>query len=147
MIFSFGTFLLIVVLFYYALILLSDTILLKIKEHQHLAQFESMLEFLGDQKVKELSGYGAFLLSLWNFFAPDFGSVYGGLTLIGALIPSTMLFLDSLILTPDLRNWIPFLSKFEEKLDRILEVISPIAGWLTLGIGVVHSLFSRVPFL
>ncbi|MGL4388183.1 MAG: hypothetical protein ACRCTJ_02165 [Brevinema sp.] len=93
MIFSFGAFLLVLVLFYYALILLSDTIILKINNQSKYSTLNSFLKFFEHDSVKRISGYTAFLISLWNFFAPDFGSVHGGLTLVGALVPSTILFL------------------------------------------------------
>ncbi|MGL4388382.1 MAG: hypothetical protein ACRCTJ_03200, partial [Brevinema sp.] len=61
--------------------------------------------------------------------------------------PSTILFFDALILTPDLREWIPLLNKFEEKLDHLLMIINPIAGWLTLIIALVHAFFAHIIFL
>ncbi|MGL4561936.1 MAG: hypothetical protein ACRCV0_06595 [Brevinema sp.] len=147
MLFSFGAFLLVLILFYFSIILLSDQILLKINNNPKFLHINSILLFLEQPFVKSISGYIGLLISLWNFFAPDFGDVNGGFTLIGALVPSIVLFFDALIINPQLRDWIPFLDKFQVKLDRILEIITPVAGWLTLIVGILHALFYKTLFL
>jgi len=108
-------------------------------------KMQEVLLFLQTETVKEYMGYTALLFSVWNFFGPNFGSIDGGLPLIGALIPSIILFLDAFILHPQLLNLIPF-SSFTEKLTPVLDKVTPIAGWLTLLVTFLHAIFYRFPF-
>ncbi len=148
-----GVFLLVLALFYYAILLLahpiSDAINNRISKQDSPSSFVLKLKegllFLENDKVRMISGHVAIILALWNFFAPDFGSIYGGITLIGALIPATMLFFDAFILVPQLFDWIPY-EPLKVQLNIVLEKISPIAGWLTLVVAVLHSILYRIPF-
>ena len=108
-------------------------------------KMQEVLLFLQTETVKEYMGYSALLFSVWNFFGPNFGSLYGGLPLIGALIPSIILFLDAFILNPQLLNWIP-LSSFTEKFTPVLDKVTPIAGWLTLLVTFLHAVLYKAPF-
>lgn len=145
--FSFGVFLLVLSLLYFATALLSGFFLQKLNNNEKYKKIQSVLVWMQQDEVKTTSGYIGFLIALWNFFAPDFGDSYGGFTLIGALVPSVVLFLDSVILNPKLRDWIPFLHKFQDKFDQVMNTVSPIAGWLTLVIAIVHAVAYRIPFL
>ena len=110
-----------------------------------LLKMQEVLLFLQTETVKEYMGYSALLFSVWNFFGPNFGSIYGGLPLIGALIPSIILFLDAFILAPQLLNFIPF-SSFTEKLTSVLDQVTPVAGWLTLVVTFLHAVLYKAPF-
>ena len=110
-----------------------------------LLKMQEFLLVLQTETIKKYMGYTALLFSIWNFFGPNFGSIYGGLPLIGALIPSIILFLDAFILYPRLLDLIPF-SSFTEKLTSVLDKVTPIAGWLTLLVTFLHAMFYRFPF-
>ena len=110
-----------------------------------LLKMQEILLALQTESIKKYMGYTALLFSVWNFFGPNFGSIYGGLPLIGALIPSVILFLDAFILYPSLLDLIPF-SSVTEKLTPVLEKVTPVAGWLTVVVTVLHAIFYRFPF-
>ncbi|MDK2817878.1 MAG: hypothetical protein KFW21_00320 [Spirochaetota bacterium] len=148
-----GVLLLLVILATFSIILLanqienylSSYISKQAKTSDLLLKIQEFLLFLQIEIVKKNMAYMALLFAVWNFFGPNFGSIYGGLPLIGALIPATILFLDALILYPQLLDLIPFAS-FNEKLTPILEKITPIAGWLTLLTTFLHAILYRFPF-
>lgn len=108
-------------------------------------KMQEVLLVLQTETVKKNMGYTALLFSVWTFFGPNFGSIHGGLPLIGALIPSIILFLDAFILYPQLLNLIPFTS-VTEKLTPVLTRVTPVAGWLTLLVTFLHAMFYRFPF-
>lgn len=150
---SLGVFLLVTVLLYFSILLLipkiDQMVTNFINKQAHpsslLSTLQKIVSFLNLDSVRIYSGYTALLLALWNFFAPDFGSISGGITLLGALIPSVMLFIDAFILTPSLLNWIPN-EPFKEKLVLWLDKIAPIAGWLTLVVTILHAILYPLVF-
>lgn len=142
-----------IILFCYSFILLSDTISKSIASilgkqeipNKFLVDLQQILQKTQEDPLRQHLGYGAFVLALWNFFAPDFGYIYGGITLLGALIPVIVLFFDAFILAPQLLDWVP-ISSVREKMVSILERISPLAGWLTLLVSVLHVILYPFPF-
>lgn len=147
--FSLGIFLFTLCLYYYALIFLAHKgeVYLESKNPNNLSFLSKILISLQNPKVRTISGFIAFLIALWNFFAPDFGSVRGGITIIGALIPSLLLLFDSFILNPQLIEMFPLSFSIKEKLTLTTDKLAPIAGWLTLAIAIIHTFFAFVPFL
>jgi len=152
MFYSLGSFLLCLCLYYYSLLFLAQQIQSfidskNIDNNSSLLPIFNFLVILQSTKVRTNSGYIAFLIALWNFFAPDFGSISGGITIIGALLPSIILFINAFILAPHISDFLPFDFSHKEKLNNITNRINPITGWVTLIIALLHSFFAPLPFL
>lgn len=137
----------------FSIILLSDQIILGIEKitstqaspNQFYTQALSMCRYCQQEDVKQKAGYIAFLFGIWTLFGPDFGSVYGGMPILGALIPALVLCLDAFILNPTILQWAP-LAPYRDKLDYYINQLFPAAGWITLATSVAHSLFYYLPF-
>lgn len=151
---NFGIFLFTVVLFYYAILMLADqwgsAVEQSLAKKDHPSGIPVFLKKGADvftqQQVRKISGFIAFFLALWNFFAPDFGS-FGSITVIGALIPCLILFIDSLLLAPELLDWIHLSDSWKEKILGFTGYFSLTSGWLTLLFAVLHMIFHTLPFL
>lgn len=151
---NFGVFLFTVALFYYAILMLSDqwgsaieqSIAKKDQPSGILVFLKKGADLFTQPKVRKISGFIAFFLALWNFFAPDFGS-FGNITVIGALIPCLILFIDSLLLAPELLDWIHLSASWKEKISGFTSYFSLTSGWLTLLAAILHMIFHSLPFL
>ncbi|MGL5253492.1 MAG: hypothetical protein ACRC9L_00465 [Brevinema sp.] len=149
----FGVFLLTIILFYYSVVLLSEQIIKAIDSiivssnipRPGLRRFKRNIEKLCHSSIRQGSGLLAFLFAFWNFFAPDFGS--GGITIVGALIPSIALFVDALLLAPESLDWIQLPQSFKLTLLNFSERFSNSAGWITLAIAFLHIFFNPLPFI
>ena len=149
----FGVFLLTVILFYYAIVLLSEQIIKSIDAivvssnvpRPGLRRFKRNIEKLRRPAVRQSSGLLAFLFAFWNLFAPDFGG--GGLTILGALFPAGALFVDALLLAPESLDWIQLPEKAKISLLTFIEHFQNSAGWITLAIAFLHIFFHPLPLI
>ncbi|MGL5722063.1 MAG: hypothetical protein ACRCY4_06675 [Brevinema sp.] len=149
----FGVFLLTVILFYYAVVLLSEHIVKSVDNiivssnvpRPGLRRFKRNIEKLNRPAIRQYSGLLAFLFAFWNLFAPAFGG--GGLTIIGALFPAVVLFVDALLLAPESLDWIQLPEKIKISLLNFSERFSHSAGWITLAIAFLHIFFHPLPFI
>lgn len=144
-----GVLLLVIILCVFAILLLSDKICEYITSTNSLPEniiqkTQNLCHYMNQPAIKEQSGYIALLFGIWNLFGPNFGSIYGGLPIIGALIPSLVLCFDALILNPELLNWAP-ISSIRDQIESHVEQYSPIAGWITLATAILHMLLYRLP--
>lgn len=149
----FGVILLTIILFYYAVLLLAAQIAKAVDgmivesnvPHPRLRRFKRNVEKLQKENIRRSSGFFAFLFSLWNLFAPDFGA--GGITVLGAFLPSLALFVDSLLLTPTLLDWVQLPENIKVHLIAFSERFSHSAGWITLSLAFLHIFFHPLPFI
>ncbi|MGL4677655.1 MAG: hypothetical protein ACRCWI_08350 [Brevinema sp.] len=143
-----GVLLLISILCVFSIMLLADQIAQWVNRQTPNPSYQKIQEicqFLQLPETKKNGSYIALLFGIWNLFGPNFGSLYGGPTIIGALIPSLMLCINAFILNPELLHWVPNVS-FKEKLDTFLQKITPTAGWITVVVMILHSILYREPF-
>ncbi len=140
-----GVLLLVVILLVFSFILLSDRISHYIMDKPSYYQIQKFCDYFAQPLIKQYSGSVALLFGLWNLFGPNFGSTLGGVPIIGALIPSLVLCLDAFILNPDLMHWMPILH-LKETITEHVNKLTPIAGWITLGATISHSLLYSLPF-
>ncbi|MGL4367486.1 MAG: hypothetical protein ACRCTQ_04305 [Brevinemataceae bacterium] len=149
---SFGVLLFTSILLYISIMLLSEeihSILYKLQQkssHSFFGTAASFITKLQNPEIKKYSGFGCLLIALWNFFAPDFGSVYNGPTILGALVPVMILTGDAFVLYPDLLNWLPKTSS-KDKLIDIIQRFTPLAGVITLCSAIAHMFFHTFPFI
>ncbi len=148
-----GIFLTCAVLCAFSVILLTDQILNGVEKIIHSQEtpnpiyfkIQSFCQILRKDTFRQAAGYASFLFGLWTLFGPDFGSVYGGLPIIGALVPALVLCIDAFILNPTILQWAP-LAPYREKVDFYIQQVYPVAGWITLATTIAHSLFYYLPF-
>ncbi|MGL5955804.1 MAG: hypothetical protein ACRC0X_04265 [Brevinema sp.] len=144
----FGVLLLTGILGIFSIVLLAEQISQLVEKQNPNPSYQKIQEicqFLQLEETKKTSSYLALLFGIWNLFGPNFGSLYGGPTIFGALIPSLTLCINAFILNPELLRWIPNIS-FKEKLDSFLQKVTPIAGWITVAVMILHSILYREPF-
>ncbi len=148
-----GVILVVVLLLGYTLILFAGQINKAVTEtlsktenpSQFYLQVQKISAKVQEQPTKRYLGWAALLCGIWNLFAPDFGSHYGGISILGALIPSLVFILDGLVLDPEMLELVT-VDSYKAKIDEFMKRFAPIAGWISLGAAIAHSLLYRLTF-
>ncbi len=60
-------------------------------------------------------------------------------------IPSLVFILDALVLDPELLELVT-VESYKTRIDEYMKKLSPIAGWISLGAAVAHSMLYRLTF-
>ncbi len=93
-----------------------------------------------------LIGIIAMVIAVWNFFAPDFTAVMSP-PVIGALIPSVLMFLCGVILASDVLNYILIPDEKKTSIKNLLTKYSSLIGFLTMLFGIIHLFaYSKILF-
>ncbi len=110
------------------------------------AFFDKVEEFLGNGASKVILALCGILVGIWNFFAPDFGAMFSP-TIIGALIPSLLVIVDSTIIYPNILEILNIPQESKDKYYAFIEKYKGVAGIVTIIAGFLHMiLFKQILF-
>lgn len=102
--------------------------------------------FLDKGATKVILALVGIIVGIWNIFAPDFGAMYSP-TIIGALIPSLLLIVDSTIIYPSVLEILNIPQESKDKYYAFVEKYKGIAGIITIIAGFLHmALFKQILF-
>lgn len=141
-----GVFLFVVVLLLYGVVLSTDVfrrLLQDDRNPQVKAFFDRFDGFFRSETSRMVLAIGGVMVGLWNFFAPDFGAGYAP-TVIGALIPSVVLVLDSLVIYPGILGIFNIPQEQKEKVVSFMDRYEGIAGVVTLAAALLHAVLFRI---
>lgn len=105
--------------------------------------FIKVKDFTEQGTTKVFLSLGAMIIGIWNFFAPDFGAAFSP-TIIGALIPSLLLVLDSTVIYPNILEILNIPQESKQKYYEFVEKYRGMAGILTLAAGFLHMALFRI---
>lgn len=105
--------------------------------------FASIDKISENTAAKVILSLGGIVIGLWNFFAPDFGAMYSP-TIIGALIPSVLLILDSTIIYPNIMELLNIPKESKDKYYAFIDKFKGIAGIITILSGLLHLFLFRI---
>lgn len=136
-----GTALFIIVLLVYGFIL-SRSVILKMLPEASEGGFKGFMvkfdQFFDNKGTAFIFSFSAFVIGLWNFFAPDFGMQSP--SIIGALIPSLAMILDSAVMYPEIIEVVNIEKEKKDKYYTFVEKISGFMGILTVILAFVHMI-------
>ncbi len=102
--------------------------------------------FLDKGATKIILALVGIVVGVWNIFAPDFGAMYSP-TIIGALIPSLLLIVDSTIIYPAVLEVLNIPQEGKDKYYAFVEKWKGVAGIVTIIAGLLHlALFKQILF-
>jgi len=140
-----GVILFVLLLLIYGIIL-SDEIFKKMFEdtkNEGVKNFINILEKYKENNLMRLIfSLVALISGLWNFFAPDFGANYSP-TIIGALLPSVVMFCNGIIIYPEILGLFNFDDETKNKIKIFMEKYSPVAGITSIILGFLHIAFFK----
>ena len=139
-----GVILFVVILFFYSLILLELWDKIKVSNEGVSNFLNSMKEFFDKGSIRFILALGGLILGLWNFFAPDFGYIYGGPTILGALLPSIALFFAAVVLYPGIIEILNIPQEEKQKYYNFVDTYRGIAGIITLILAILHAILFKV---
>ncbi len=139
-----GVILLVLILFFYGIVLIDIWDKVKFFSEKFNTILLSIKEFFNKGSIKFIMALAGLIIGIWNFFAPDFGFMLGGPTIIGALIPSIAMVLSSVVLYPGIIEIINIPQEDKQKYYDFIEKYRGIAGVIALVVAILHALLFKV---
>jgi hypothetical protein len=144
-----GVILFVIILIFYGFVLSTEVfrrLLGDDRNPQVKAFFDRSDGFFKSETSRMVMAIGGVMAGLWNFFAPDFGAGYSP-TVIGALIPSVILILDSLVIYPGILGIFNIPQEQKEKVVAFMDRYEGMAGVITLAVALLHAFLFRIILL
>ena len=143
-----GVVLFVLILVFYGF-LLSTNLFRKILQEDTNAQVKNFFDkwdaFFKNDSSRLILSITSFVVGVWNFFAPDFGAGFSP-TIIGALIPSLLMIVNSVIIYPGILGLINLSQETKDGITKFIGSFEGLAGLLTLVLGLLHVGLFGVPF-
>lgn len=140
-----GVILFILVLFIYGFILSRNLVLKMLPEGEGgFRGFMTKLdEFFSNKGTAFIFSFSAFVIALWNLFAPDFGANYSP-SVIGAFLPSVAMLMNAAVMYPEIIEVINMEKEKKDKYYAFVEKVSGFMGIVTLVLAILHIAFFKI---
>jgi hypothetical protein len=113
---------------------------------QSKAIFAKFNDFLDKGATKIILALAGIIIGVWNLFAPNFAAIYAP-PIIGALIPSLLMIVDSTIIYPNVLEILNIPQEQKDKYYGFVEKYKSIAGIVTIISGFLHmALYNKILF-
>ncbi|MGC8765168.1 MAG: hypothetical protein ACP5QT_04710 [Brevinematia bacterium] len=139
-----GVILFILILLFYSLVLLDLWDKLKINSENITKALSSIKEFFDKGSTRFILSLSGLIIGLWNFFAPDFGYIEGGPTILGALFPSIAMIFSAIVLYPGVVEILNISQDDKKKYYDFIEKYRGIAGIFALVVAILHAILFKV---
>ncbi len=104
----------------------------------------SIKAFFDKGSVRFILALSGLVIGIWNFFAPDFGYIEGGPTILGALFPSIAMVFSAIVLYPGVIEILNLPEEDKKKYYDFIEKYRGIAGIVALIIAILHAVLFKV---
>ncbi len=141
-----GVILFFIVLLCYGLIL-SRNIVMKMLPEGEEGGFKGFMvkfdQFFENKGTAFIFSFSAFVIGLWNLFAPDFGANYAP-SVIGAFLPAVAMILNSAVMYPEIIEVLNLEQEKKDKYYAFVEKVSGFMGVVTLVLSILHIAFFKI---
>jgi len=139
-----GVILFTIILFFYSIVLLELWDKINISSEKVNNILSSFKAFFEKGSIRFIIAMAGIVIGVWNFFAPDFGYIYGGPTILGALLPSLAMVLSSVVIYPGVVEILNISEEEKKKYYDFINKYRGVAGIITLVISILHAVLHKV---
>jgi len=120
--------------------------IINVEAHPSLRNFyERSVALTENGSFQFLMGLSGLVLGVWNFFAPDFGHPDYGPSILGALIPSVVLFLNGLVWYENVVDLFAIPEEKKAAYHKFIETYRPWGGLITFIVSWLHLTLAQWP--